>query len=345
MFSVTARIKVIKQPRGGYINPREFKIKSFEDGKELGEENIHRSLIGLAVDYMTRFIMGTPVEEAFKISLLGAIIVKEQKYAEKLLSSIVGLDNKSIYNACKLVGYDVCFRAGSTNYKSVKTIEPDDITINNIRIMVNRSIDFFKEYGPIVLDGFTFEGGYTKIISSGDGDFITKDTLWDFKVSSYPPKPQHTLQLLVYYLMGKHSIHSEFNSIKKLGIFNPRLNCVYLMEISKISKDTIETVSRDVIGYDNERKERNNELTITDVMKELHCTRYMVMKYYSEKNLPLRRINNKYYISRNDFFDWIQEMEEERARKERNTAILTIVFVILFIILLLIVFKNNMYRY
>ena len=28
---------------------------------------------------------------------------------------------------------------------------------------------------------FTFEG-YTSIIDSGDGDFLTEDTLWDFKV-------------------------------------------------------------------------------------------------------------------------------------------------------------------
>ena len=34
------------------------------------------------------------------------------KNATSLLADIKGLDKKSITNACKLVGYDVCFRAG-----------------------------------------------------------------------------------------------------------------------------------------------------------------------------------------------------------------------------------------
>ena len=39
--------------------------------------------------------------------------------------------------------------------------------------MVKRSLAFWKEYGPITKDGFTFEGGYTDIVSSGDGDYLT----------------------------------------------------------------------------------------------------------------------------------------------------------------------------
>lgn len=68
---------------------------------------------------------------------------------------------------------------------------------------MNRGIKFFDQYGPITLDGFVFVGGYTDIVSSGDGDFLTKDTLWDFKVSKDKPKSAHTLQLLMYYIMGK----------------------------------------------------------------------------------------------------------------------------------------------
>jgi len=38
--------------------------------------------------------------------------------------------------------------------------------------MVNRNMTFWKKYGLIAQDGFTFEA---------DGDFLTTDTLWDFK--------------------------------------------------------------------------------------------------------------------------------------------------------------------
>ena len=250
MYSVTQRIKAIKQPRGGYIKPKEFTETTLDDGIELNpNENIHASLVGLAVDYLTRLMTGTPADEAFYISLLGSDRVNERKNAEKLISKIKGLDDKSIINACKVVGYDVCFRAGIIGYKPVKEIQPDTETIENIRIMVNRCLAFWKEYGPVEVDGFTFEGGYTEIVSSGDGDYLTQDTLWDLKVSKEAPKNKYTLQLLMYYIMGCHSIHKEFQKIKRLGIFNPRLNKVYLLEIANISDEIIQEVSSEVIGY------------------------------------------------------------------------------------------------
>lgn len=138
---------------------------------------------------------------------------------------------------------------GVIGYKPVEEIKPDSDTIENIVIMVKRSLTFWKEYGPITKDGFTFEGGYTDIVSSGDGDYLTEDTLWDFKVSKEEPKSKYTLQLLMYYIMGGHSIHPEFQKIEKRGIFNPRKNKVYIAEISSINPEVIEKVSQDIIGY------------------------------------------------------------------------------------------------
>ena len=250
MYSVTQRIRQVKQPFGGYINPKEFTVIHMEDSIYIEpEENIHSSLVGMAVDYLTRYTIGTPKNEAFDIAILGSSLVKEEKYAEELLSGIVGLDDKSIINACKLVGYDVCVRAGLIGYRPVQKINPDADTVLNVKTMVNRSLNFINEFGPIIKDSFTFEGGYTNIISSDDGDFLTDSTLWDFKVSKNAPTKVHTLQLLTYYLLGKHSIHEEFINIEKLGIFNPRLNNIYLLDLSKVSQITQGLVSTEVIGY------------------------------------------------------------------------------------------------
>lgn len=262
MSSVTKRISMVKQPYGGYLKKNQFDITVMEDGKILNEtENIHPSLIGLAVDYLTRFMMGTSVKEAFKISLLGASCLDlflnkasdkkgiALKNAENLLKDVKGLDDKSVSNACKLVGYDVCFRAGIIGYRPVEEINPDSDTIENIVIMVNRSLKFWEEYGPIIKDGFDFEGGYTDIVTAGDGDYLTKDTLWDFKVSKEELKSKYTLQVLMYYIMGCHSIYSEFKKIEKLGVFNPRKNKVYIANISLIDSEIIDEVSREVIGY------------------------------------------------------------------------------------------------
>lgn len=252
MASVTQRIKQIKQPRGGYLNPKLFEQVVFNDNKSLNSnENIHASLVGLVVDYLTRFLSGASKEEAFKISLTGARIIQELRQADNLLSGIEGLDDQSITNACQLVGYDVCYRVGVRAYKPVELIQPDQQTIENIRILVTRSLDFLTQYGPVVADGLSFEGAYSDLITAGDCDFLTSDTLWDFKVSVNGPTSAHTLQLLIYYLMGKRSIHSEFQTVTSLGVFNPRLNKAYLLRLDEIADEVLSEVEEVVIGYNS----------------------------------------------------------------------------------------------
>ena len=251
--SVTQRIKKIKQPRGGYIKPESLTTFSLGEGMEQlnPAESIHPLLMGLVVDYLTRFMLGSPVENAFRISMLGARMIKEEDNAKKLMIGIKGLDSRSVINAAKMCGYDVCYRAGTKGYKPVDGINPDNATIENITVMVNRSLSFFEKYGPKILDGFTFEGGYSDIVDKGDGDFTTKDTLWDFKVSKAPIKKEHTLQLLMYWRMGLHSIHPEFQNIRYLGIFNPRQNTVSRIAVTDIPDEIIRQVETDVIGYKN----------------------------------------------------------------------------------------------
>lgn len=165
MYSVTQRISKIKQPRGGYIKRKDFTCITLEDGIELNsQENIHPSLIGLVIDYMTRFCMGTPKETAFHISILGAKIAKNEFVAYKLLSKINGLDTESIISASKLVGYDVCYRAGMAHFKPVSEITPDTNTIANIITMIKRTLSFWEQYGPIIKDGFTFEKNLSYIV-------------------------------------------------------------------------------------------------------------------------------------------------------------------------------------
>lgn len=73
--------------------------------------------------------------------------------------------------------------------------------------MVGRAIEFFDSYGPKIADHLTFKGGYTGHVTNGDGDFLTEDTLWDFKVSKQNLSSKSVLQLLIYWRLGLHSIH------------------------------------------------------------------------------------------------------------------------------------------
>ena len=260
MSSVTQRIKEIKQPRGGYIKPSQFNIQKIDDEKILNEqENVHVSVIGMTVDYLTRFVMGADVLEAFKISYMGARVAESMfkqksalKTAQKLLVGIKGLDNNSVINACKMVTYDVWYRnpMGAMLAKGVEETNPDLETIENIKIMVERSVKFWEEFGPIIQDSFNFEpNGYTDTVNTGDGDYLTIDTLWDFKVSKSKPTNKHTLQLLMYWIMGQHSGQKVYKNITRLGIFNPRLNFVYTLDLADIAPEIIEEIERDVICY------------------------------------------------------------------------------------------------
>lgn len=280
--SVTQRINEIQQPYGGFIKPSSFEKYEYNDGRILNpEENIHGILIGLAVDYLSRFFIGKKKEKAFKTSLEGAYIAQKcgdkgaYKHAKKLFSLIEGLDDRSIICACKLVAFDAWKRNTNSASRSKQSYEimPDQATIENIRILVQRTVDFFYRFGPVKKDGFTFVppkenkrqykkmirtgkcayGGYTAMVATGDGDLLTKDTLWDIKVTKSKITSKHTLQILMYWIMGQHSGQDIFNSITKIGIFNPRLNSVYLLEIKDISPETISIIENEVICYPIEK--------------------------------------------------------------------------------------------
>ena len=277
MSSVTNRIREIKQPRGGYVHLSDFENYVFNDGYlPYTEENIHASIVGMAVDNLTRLMLGENKEEIFSIAINGAIraekTIKNAPYiAYQLYSDINNLDYNSIKSACKLASFEVWRRnpAAARSSKTYNDINPDENTIDNISHFVSRGISFFDKFGPITSSGFTFEppggdqkdylkmvksgtgswGGYTPTIDSGDGDFLTKDTIWDYKVLSSDPKPQHTLQLLVYWIMGRHSGQQLFKSITKVGIFNPRRFTINLLDVTKIPFSTIKTIEDEVICY------------------------------------------------------------------------------------------------
>lgn len=257
--SVTQRIKQVAQPRGGFINPKTLtKSVLCEDGvSELPKESVHPSLVGLAVDYLTRYMLGDSAEEAFKISLLGlevcesAGMKEDAEYGRELLGRLSrDLNMPTVESAIKLCGFDVCMRVGMVGYKSITLINADLYTCSNVAVMVKRNLNLFKVYGAPVLNGFVFKGGYTPTVSSGDGDFVTPDTLWELKVSVREPTKDWTLQTLMYWIMGLNSEHYEiFEKVKYLGIVNPRKNAVYRIAVADIPMTVIEAVERDVIGY------------------------------------------------------------------------------------------------
>jgi hypothetical protein len=258
-----------------------LELRQLEDGNptylDSALENIPPANVGLAVDYLTRMANGTDPSHAFRISMNGAVRISKALNGEAVVNAALQsthgyrqlpiedplvrafstlesltsrhIDNKAVKAACLLVSYDVGLRAGPAKWRPDARTDPDEETVSHISIMVKRSMAFFREYGPVTLDGMTFEGGYSEFCSSGDGDFLTADTLWDFKVLRDSPNKKHTLQLLMYYLMGRRSVHEGFQTITHLGLFNPRRNAVYRIPVASIPPEVIHEVSRNVIRY------------------------------------------------------------------------------------------------
>ena len=262
MYSVTERIKQVKHPVR-FIKVSDFTKIQFEDGKTLAPyENIDGSLMGRVVDYLTRTAVSGDLRGAFHYSIEGAKYADkiESRYggradnlkeAERLLSEIRGFDNTSIIIASRLAWYDLWYRKPEAAMRyGRQDIFPDTPTVWNIRRMVRRSMEFLKSCGSAVKFDFTFEpDGYTQTVSSGDGDFLTADTLWDMKVLRSRPTTTHALQVLVYWVMGKHSGQKIYSVITKIGLFNPRLNEEYVLDMSKVSPEVIKSVESEILCY------------------------------------------------------------------------------------------------
>ncbi|BDR55220.1 hypothetical protein KIMH_13310 [Bombiscardovia apis] len=277
-ISVTQRVRGVKgvpcvqQPRGGYLPVKDMETQSFDDGHgslDSSLENRSPSAIGTVVDYLSRYVEGASKNDAFQIPLYSAMQVKEliKKYGlgeyevidnasvaitqvPMFLDQINGLDDESISAALNLVAYDCIFRAGIETFRNPEKLETaNQTTIQHIRRMVLRSHTFMQEYGPAIAGLETFEGGYTKVVSAGDCDLVTADGLWDFKCSKFPPTNKHTLQILMYWQMGLHSVFREYKKITQIGIWNPRIGKLWKYNVSELSQDVINELQYQVLVY------------------------------------------------------------------------------------------------
>lgn len=72
--------------------------------------------------------------------------------------------------------------------------------------------------------------------------------------------------------------------------------------------------------------------TINDLMKIMKCSRYMIMKYYSQQKLPLKKEKNKYIISKKDFDIWKEKFDRKRAIEVLISLSIALCFIIFILI-------------
>ncbi|MFI3211348.1 MAG: DEAD/DEAH box helicase [Peptostreptococcaceae bacterium] len=229
------------QPSKGYLPVNSMRIIKNEDSIEL-YTSANAGIIGLVVDYLSRYeIVKERKEDVFYISRRGASLVNQLEKIDIMLKLIEpGLSSMTIQLVAKIVTFDAVYRAGKTDaYNLEFSLSDDDIT--NIRKMVLRVKQFHFKYN-ILETGMTFDGSYTSIISKGDADILTTNGLWDLKVISNNITSKHTFQLLLYYVLSL----KKYKNIKFIGIFNPKKNIEYVIDVNEISSGIIEAIKTEI---------------------------------------------------------------------------------------------------
>lgn len=275
MMPVTAIVKTPGiQPRGGFIPPEEMSVdllcgdntpeysKLVDLCYKLG--NLSPQTMGLVFDYLLRTKIdinsGVPAEEAilnaFNISIAGAGMANREKEARDLVSKLAALYKddaknckKIVQAATELVSFDTMFRSGcyDDNLRKVKINNEVKDAIQVMLLATERYLADNEE--ELTALGFKVLGLGSKNVAPSDGDLLSVDSVIDIKCLSKEPTSQHTMQLLLYYILGMHELPEYFCSIKYIKILNPRLGKIYSYEISKIDDTTLKHIEKDIIGY------------------------------------------------------------------------------------------------
>lgn len=130
------------------------------------------------------------------------------------MHGIRGLDDDSIINAVKLSGFVV------DRGESVENINPDEVTIQNVKIMIERSAEFIKSFNREV------PGSICVLITS----------------ESRPTKEDIRHNLKHCSTKSRLDRAQQSQNIRYLAIYNPRLNAVYRTRADAISRDVITEV-------------------------------------------------------------------------------------------------------
>lgn len=277
-ISIKDRIKAIKQPLGGFLEPKYFIQDELHfDSYVFTDETIDSRIIDVAVNYLTKVKLTKHMymQSFDNIIYPSTINAKMMDIAENNLSDrnemqIHNLDfllshesysryqdlksANAVIAAIKIAKYCAFDSSPDLFGKLPVWANIDDIpnnTIANVETIVNRILHLFRINNPLIDFDIDLTNLSTGIIRYGKCEYVTRTAIWIIIDGTYRKLNQNlTLELLVTYLMGLHIYNNLFKSIKYLGIYNYRTDIMYRLEISKIDPDIIDEVATSIIGYD-----------------------------------------------------------------------------------------------
>lgn len=240
----------VKQPRAGCLPVKLFKEIHYDFKNELfPDENTSKSLIGTSVDNITRILLGAKPEKVFQPATNGMMIAKVDIFGNSfdLIDKVTGLDDDSILAAFQLSIYEAIYRSGYRSSVNPESNLPDKHTIENIKEMIHRSLAYFKQQKHIVDVGERLFVKYKDDTIYGDYDYLIEDSLIDMKVLSKKITNKHTLQNILYWIIGMKSDEKYFSNVKHLKFYDPRLNVEYQFDLDDLTPQLLKPILEEVV--------------------------------------------------------------------------------------------------
>ena len=228
------------EPSGGSLEPRLFKAERM-GGEKIPEKgsNRYRAIVSDAVWHLVDIASGTGPHDSFSRALEEARMKGEGEDAEAMVQWIKGTDDGSIVNVCRLCMYEC------GGLITGRAMNPGTAMIQQIREMAESGGRFLEKHGPKTASGFSFGQGYADDLASDPWVFTTEDTLWLLDTSP-SLKEKTTLSVLVHYLLGRRYA-PEIRAVKKLGVYNPRLDTAYTMPVSDVPREVMASVESEYV--------------------------------------------------------------------------------------------------
>lgn len=261
--SISRRSETVKQPRGGYIPLSWFRTRTYGVKRlHVEDEALLPREMGMLIDYMTRYAATMragqskqKANRAFETCIQGAYNYGGEapcicRYEMSLID--YPFTCESVRHALNVVYYDD-FSVVCTHRRKKKCIV-DDKEARMVLAMVNNALRQFDADGGMRAYDFIIHGNdKVKYVSGGRGDYLTKNTLYDMKVSYSVPLDAWRLQIVMYYLMGLEMGLKAFMDVKYVGIANPRLNMTWRCSVATLRrhKTILRGICKDVIGYED----------------------------------------------------------------------------------------------
>lgn len=254
-YPVKEYVKIAKLPDDECLKPQQFQRTEYKLLSNYKREDLDTSthIIEQALWHLLSEDLQNPKERIKSINYQ-----KEQakgnpirEYMIDLASNIYqGASDESVTNALKLATMQQDLWDNPEDIMAkLKTTQFNRTTIDTIQ-------NFINALGPISKIFAKSTDNFTKFIPTDDYDparYLTNDSLYITINSSEEPFDEKViLKLLIYYVMGLHSRNKDdFKKLTYLSVYDFNTDKMYQLLINNIDPKIIDTVTNQVIGYDD----------------------------------------------------------------------------------------------